>query len=92
MAVQKLVKSQTWLQVLRILNAVNVAQLRNVNLKVAGNTGKNDVLLDNQTLTVKGDGSYVTTSVNNQTIDVALTDATKNKIDNAANKRLVQYY
>ena len=69
-------------------DAVNVAQLRNVNLKVAGNTGKNDVLLDNQTLTVKGDGSYVTTSVNNQTIDVTLTDATKNKIDNAANKDL----
>ena len=58
-------------------DAVNVAQLRNVNLKVAGNTGKNDVLLDN-----------VTTSVNNQTIDVTLTDATKNKIDNAANKDL----
>ena len=69
-------------------DAVNVAQLRNVNLKVAGNTGKNDVLLDNQTLTVKGDGSYVTTTVNNQTINVALTDATKNKIDNAANKDL----
>ena len=69
-------------------DAVNVAQLRNVNLKVAGNSGKNDVLLDNQTLTVKGDGSYVTTSVNNQTIDVALTDATKKKIDNAANQDL----
>ena len=69
-------------------DAVNVAQLRNVNLKVAGNSGNNDILLDNQTLTVKGDGSYVTTSVNNQTIDVTLTDATKNKIDNAANKDL----
>ncbi|WP_315308142.1 YadA-like family protein [Veillonella parvula] len=69
-------------------DAVNVAQLRNVNLKIAGNSGNNDVLLDNQTLTVKGDGSYVTTSVNNQTIDVTLTDATKNKIDNAANKDL----
>ena len=69
-------------------DAVNVAQLRNVNLKVAGNSGKNDVLLDNQTLTVKGDGSYITTSVNNQTIDVALTDATKKKIDNAANQDL----
>ena len=44
--------------------------------------------MDNQTLTVKGDGSYVTTSVNNQTIDVALTDATKKKIDNAANQDL----
>ena len=44
-------------------DAVNVAQLRNVNLKIAGNTndnnGKNDVLLDKQTLTVKGDGAYV---------------------------------
>ena len=73
-------------------DAVNVAQLRNVNLKVAGNTnnnnGKNDVLLDKQTLTVKGDGTYVTTKANNQTIDVTLTNDTKNKIDNAANKDL----
>ncbi len=73
-------------------DAVNVAQLRNVNLKIAGNTnennGKNDVLLDKQTLTVKGDGAYVTTKANNQTIDVTLTDATKKKIDNAADKDL----
>ena len=73
-------------------DAVNVAQLRNVNLKIAGNTndnnGKNDVLLDKQTLTVKGDGTYVTTKANNQTIDVTLTNDTKDKIDNAANKEL----
>ena len=73
-------------------DAVNVAQLRNVNLKIAGNTnennGKNDVLLDSQTLTVKGDGAYVTTKANNQTIDVTLTNDTKDKIDNAANKEL----
>ena len=73
-------------------DAVNVAQLRNVNLKIAGNTndnnGKNDVLLDKQTLTVKGDGTYVTTKANNQTIDVSLTNDTKDKIDNAANKDL----
>ena len=73
-------------------DAVNVAQLRNVNLKIAGNTndnnGKNDVLLDKQTLTVKGDGNYVTTKANNQTIDVTLTNDTKDKIDNAANKDL----
>ena len=73
-------------------DAVNVAQLRNVNLKIAGNTndnnGKNDVLLDSQTLTVKGDGVYVTTKANNQTIDVTLTNDTKDKIDNAANKDL----
>ena len=74
------------------IDAVNVAQLRNVNLKIAGNTndnnGKNDVLLDKQTLTVKGDGTYVTTKANNQTIDVTLTNDTKDKIDNAANKDL----
>ena len=73
-------------------DAVNVAQLRNVNLKIAGNTndnnGKNDVLLDSQTLTVKGDGAYVTTKANNQTIDVTLTNDTKDKIDNAADKDL----
>ena len=73
-------------------DAVNVAQLRNVNLKIAGNTndnnGKNDVLLDKQTLTVKGDGTYVTTKANNQTINVTLTNDTKDKIDNAANKDL----
>ena len=73
-------------------DAVNVAQLRNINLKIAGNTndnnGKNDVLLDKQTLTVKGDGTYVTTKANNQIIDVTLTNDTKDKIDNAANKDL----
>ena len=36
-------------------DAVNVAQLRSVNLKYAGDTGKGDVLLDNGTLTVKGE-------------------------------------
>ena len=69
-------------------DAVNVAQLRNVNLKIAGNTGTNDVLLDNQTLSVKGDGTYITSSVTGQTIVVDLTTDTKNKIDNAADKDL----
>ena len=45
-------------------------------------------MLDKQTLTVKGDGTYVTTKANNQTIDVTLTNDTKDKIDNAANKDL----
>ena len=53
----KHVKLQTLQLVQRDTDAVNVAQLRNVNLKIAGNTndnnGKNDVLLDKQTLTVK---------------------------------------
>ena len=73
-------------------DAVNVAQLRNVNLKIAGNTndnnGKNDVLLDKQTLTVKGDGTYLTTKDNNKNIDVTLKNDKKDKIDNAANKDL----
>ena len=69
-------------------DAVNVAQLRNINLKIAGNTGTNDVLLDNQTLAVKGDNKYVTSSVTGQTITVGLTTDTKNKIDNAADKDL----
>ena len=37
-------------------DAVNVAQLRSVNLKYAGDTGNSDVLLDDGTLTVKGEG------------------------------------
>ena len=37
-------------------DAVNVAQLRSVNLKYAGDSGNGDVLLDNGTLTVKGEG------------------------------------
>ena len=69
-------------------DAVNVAQLRNINLKIAGNTGTNDVLLDNQTFAVKGDNKYVTSSVTGQTITVGLTTDTKNKIDNAADKDL----
>ena len=88
----KRVKSTNLAAGKKITDAVNVAQLRNVNLKIAGNTndnnGKNDVLLDKQTLTVKGDGTYVTTKANNQTINVTLTNDTKDKIDNAANKDL----
>ena len=43
-------------------DAVNVAQLRSVNLKYAGDTGKGDVLLDNGTLKVKGDDKFISTS------------------------------
>ena len=43
-------------------DAVNVAQLRSVNLKYAGDTGNSDVLLDNGTLNVKGDDKFISTS------------------------------
>ena len=43
-------------------DAVNVAQLRSVNLKYAGNTGNSDVLLDNGTLNIKGEGLLSTTA------------------------------
>ncbi len=47
-------------------DAVNVAQLRNVNLKVGANTGHTDVLLDSQTLKIQGDNQYVTTQAGSE--------------------------
>ena len=44
-------------------DAVNVAQLKNVNLKYAADTGNSDVLLKDGTLTVKGDGDLISTAV-----------------------------
>ena len=44
-------------------DAVNVAQLKNVNLKYAADTGNSDVLLKDGTLTVKGDNDLISTSV-----------------------------
>ena len=44
-------------------DAVNVAQLKNVNLKYAADTGNSDVLLKDGTLTVKGDNGLISTSV-----------------------------
>ena len=43
-------------------DAVNVAQLKNVNLKYAGNSGSGDVLLNNGTLNLKGEGLISTTA------------------------------
>ena len=43
-------------------DAVNVAQLKNVNLKYAGDTGNSDVLLKDGTLNVKGDTKLISTS------------------------------
>ncbi len=44
-------------------DAVNVAQLKNVNLKYAADTGNSDVLLKDGTLTVNGDNDIISTSV-----------------------------
>ena len=43
-------------------DAVNVAQLKNVNLKYAADTGNSDVLLKDGTLKVKGDTKLISTS------------------------------
>ena len=69
-------------------DAVNVAQLRNVNLKVGANTGHTDVLLDSQTLKIQGDNQYVTTQAGSGMITVGLTDAVRQKIDASANINL----
>ena len=53
-------------------DAVNVAQLKNVNLKYAADTGNSDVLLKDGTLTVNGDNALISTSVeSNGAIKVA---------------------
>ncbi|MDU2712070.1 MAG: ESPR-type extended signal peptide-containing protein [Veillonella sp.] len=44
-------------------DAVNVAQLKNVNLKYAGDTGNSDVLLKDHTLNINGDtDTFISTS------------------------------
>ena len=53
-------------------DAVNVAQLRSVNLKYAGNSGNSDVLLDDGTLNIKGKG-LISTTANASGITVELT-------------------
>jgi len=71
-------------------DAVNVAQLKSTNLKIAGNTtsGGADVRLHDQTLTVKGDGTYLTSTAAGNTITMELKQDVKDKIDNAATKKL----
>ena len=51
-------------------DAVNVAQLKNVNLKYAGDTGNSDVLLKDGTLKVKGDTNFISTSADTTGITV----------------------
>ena len=52
-------------------DAVNVAQLKSVNLAFAGNVGSGDVNLANSTLSLKGDGTYITTAANGQNLTIS---------------------
>ena len=52
-------------------DAVNVAQLKSVNLAFSGNSGNNDVNLANGTLAIKGDTTYITTTANTNGIIIA---------------------
>ena len=60
-------------------DAVNVAQLKNVNLKYAGNSGSGDVLLNNGTLNLKGEG-LISTKADGNGVTVKI--ATGNDITN----------
>ena len=52
-------------------DAVNVAQLKSVNLAFTGNVGSGDVNLANSTLGLKGDGTYITTAANGQNLTIS---------------------
>ncbi|MCT8545878.1 hypothetical protein KZ398_11365, partial [Glaesserella parasuis] len=67
-------------------DAVNVAQLKSLTMKIGGNTNDNTqpkVGLWEGTLTVKGENG-ITSSANGSTITVKLEDELKNKIDRIA--------
>ena len=52
-------------------DAVNVAQLKSVNLAFKGNTGTGDVNLAAHPLTIQGSDDYITTSATGNTINVS---------------------
>ena len=52
-------------------DAVNVAQLKSVNLAFTGDTGSGDVNLANSKLAVNGDNTYIETKANGKTITIA---------------------
>ena len=52
-------------------DAVNVAQLRSVNLAFTGDTGSGDVNLANSKLAVNGDNTYIETKANGKKITIA---------------------
>ncbi len=52
-------------------DAVNVAQLKSVNLAFTGDTGSGDVNLANSKLALNGDDTYITTTANGKKITIA---------------------
>ena len=52
-------------------DAVNVAQLKSVNLAFTGDSGSGDVNLANSKLAVNGDNTYITTTANGKKITIA---------------------
>ncbi|MDO9978547.1 ESPR-type extended signal peptide-containing protein [Glaesserella parasuis] len=75
----------------KLTDAVNVAQLKSLTMKIDGNTNTGDtpkVGLWNGTLKVTG-ANGLTSEARGDTITVKLTDDTKRKIDEAANKSYV---
>ena len=52
-------------------DAVNVAQLKSVNLAFKGNAGTGDVNLAAHPLTIQGNDNYITTSANGNTINIS---------------------
>ena len=52
-------------------DAVNVAQLKSVNLAFTGDTGSGDVNLANSKLAVNGDNTYIETTANGKQITIA---------------------
>ena len=52
-------------------DAVNVAQLKSVNLAFTGDTGSGDVNLANSELAVNGDNTYIETTANGKKITIA---------------------
>ncbi|MFK5199233.1 hypothetical protein ACI3PD_11295, partial [Glaesserella parasuis] len=75
----------------KLTDAVNVAQLKSLTMKIEGNTNKGDtpkVGLWAGTLKVTGDNG-LTSEASNDTITVKLTKDIKQKIDEAANKSYV---
>ncbi len=55
-------------------DAVNVAQLKSVNLKVAGDAGTGDVNLANSTLNIKGGAGLATTAANGNDVTVTVSE------------------
>ncbi|ATW43121.1 YadA-like family protein [Glaesserella parasuis] len=66
-------------------DAVNVAQLKKVTLKVSGDSGSGSVALNSQTLNIDGQDGIVSEATGQKVI-VKLDSTTKGKIDNALSK------